>query len=132
VLPFVTQPEHALPLVGMLAQAQLSIEDLLGQISKGFIEQLLVLSAEQVAGAKHPGRHVGDVRWHGTQAGQVNIGKAKLKVTRPPPSRATWLPSFAKPKPPGRVIALTWLFSGSSRRGQRTAPLPSPTKFGSG
>lgn len=83
VLPFVSQPEHALPLLGMLAQAQLSIEDLLGQISKGFIEQLLVLSAEQVAGAKHPGRHVGDVRWHGTQAGQVNIGKAKLKVQRP-------------------------------------------------
>ncbi len=83
VLSFVTQPEHALPLVGMLAQAQFSIEDLLGQISKGFIEQLLVLSAQQVAGAKHPGRHVGDVRWHGTQAGQVNIGKAKLKVTRP-------------------------------------------------
>lgn len=34
-----------------------------------FIEQLLVLSAQQVAGTKHPGRHVGDVRWHGTQAG---------------------------------------------------------------
>lgn len=83
MLPFVSQPEHALPLVGMLAQAQLSIEDLLGQISKGFIEQLLVLSASQVAGTKHPGRHVGDVRWHGTQAGQVNIGKAKLKVQRP-------------------------------------------------
>jgi hypothetical protein len=47
VLPFVTQPEHALPLLGMLAQAQLSIEDLLGQISKGFIEQLLVLSASK-------------------------------------------------------------------------------------
>jgi len=36
-----------------------------------------------VAGVKHPGRHVGDVRWHGTQTGQVNIGKAKLKVQRP-------------------------------------------------
>lgn len=83
VLPFVSQPEHALALLGMLAQAQLSIEDLLGQISKGFIEQLLVLSASQVAGSKHPGHHVGDVRWHGTQAGQVNIGKAKLKVQRP-------------------------------------------------
>ena len=83
VLPFVSQPEHALPLLGMLAQAQLSIEDLLGQISKGFIEKLLVLSAEQVAGAKHPGRHCGDVRWHGTQAGQVSLGKVKLKVQRP-------------------------------------------------
>jgi hypothetical protein len=29
----------------------LSIENLLGQISKGFIEHLLVLSAQQVAGA---------------------------------------------------------------------------------
>ena len=83
VLSFVSKPEHALPLLGMLSQAQLSIEDLLGQISKGFIEQLLVLSAQHVAGAKHPGRHVGDVRWHGTQTGQVNIGKAKLKVQRP-------------------------------------------------
>ncbi len=64
----------------MLAKTQLSIEDLLGQISKRFIEQLLVLSAEQVAGAKHPGRRSGDVRWHGTQAGQVSLGKAKLKV----------------------------------------------------
>jgi hypothetical protein len=76
VLPFVTQPEHALPLLGMLAQAQLSIEDLLGQISKGFIEQLLVLSAQQVAGTKHSGRHAGDVRWHGSQAGQPWQGQA--------------------------------------------------------
>lgn len=83
VLPFVSQPEHALPLLGMLAQAQLSIEDLLGQISKGFIEKLLVLSASQVAGSKHPGRHEGDIRWHGSQAGQVSLGKAKLKVQRP-------------------------------------------------
>lgn len=83
VLPFISQPEHALPLLGMLAQAQLSIEDLLGQISKGSLEKLLVLSAQQVAGAKHPGRHSSDVRLHGTQAGQVGLSKAKLKVQRP-------------------------------------------------
>jgi hypothetical protein len=42
-----------------------------------------VLSASQVAGSKYPGRHVGDMRWHGSQAGQVSLGKAKLKVQRP-------------------------------------------------
>ena len=52
VLSFVSQPEHALTLLGMLTQAQLSIKDLLGQISKCFIEQLLVLSAQQVGGTK--------------------------------------------------------------------------------
>ena len=41
----------------MIGRAQLSIDDLLGQLSRQFIEQLLVLSAQTVAGAKHPGIH---------------------------------------------------------------------------
>ena len=35
---FATNPEAALPLLSMLGQAQLSIEDLLGQLSRQFIE----------------------------------------------------------------------------------------------
>ena len=50
---FATNPEAALPLLSMIEQAQLSIDDLLGQLSRQFIEQLLVLSAQSVAGAKH-------------------------------------------------------------------------------
>jgi putative transposase len=80
---FATNPETALPLLSMIGQAQLSIEDLLGHLSRQFIEQLLVLSAESVAGAQHKGRHTGDVRWHGSQGGVVNLGKTKLRVQRP-------------------------------------------------
>ena len=80
---FAANPEAALPLLSMIGQAQLSIEDLLGQLSRQFLEQLLVLSAESVAGAKHPGRHAGAVRWHGAQSGVVAIGHSKLQVQRP-------------------------------------------------
>ena len=52
----IANPQAALPMLEMIGQAQLSIDDLLGQLSRQFIEQLLVLSAETVADAKHPGR----------------------------------------------------------------------------
>ena len=80
---FAANPEAALPLLSMIGQAQLSIDDLLGQLSRQFIEQLLVLSAQTVAGTKHKGRHAGEVRWHGAQAGVVAVGQSKLHVKRP-------------------------------------------------
>ena len=61
---FATNPETVLPLLCMIGQAQLSIDDLLGQISRSFLEQMLVLSAQSVAGTQHKGRHTGEVRWH--------------------------------------------------------------------
>jgi transposase-like protein len=79
----IANPQAALPMLEMIGQAQLSIDDLLGQLSRQFIEQLLVLSAETVAGAKHPGRHAGDIRWHGRQSGSVAIGQAKVRLERP-------------------------------------------------
>jgi transposase-like protein len=80
---FATNPEAALPLLSMIGQAQLSIDDLLGQLSRQFIEQLLVLSAQSVAGAQHKGRHTGEVRWHGSQGGVINLGQSKMHVKRP-------------------------------------------------
>ena len=59
---FSANPEAALPLLGMIGRAPLSIEDMLGQVSRQFIEQLLILSAQSVAGIKHPGQHTGGVR----------------------------------------------------------------------
>jgi hypothetical protein len=38
-------PQAALPLLSMIGQAQLSIEDLLGRLSRQFVEQLLILRA---------------------------------------------------------------------------------------
>jgi putative transposase len=76
-------PAAALPLLSMIGQAQLSIEDMLGRLSRQFVEQLLLMSAESVAGQKHPGRQTGEVRWHGQQGGLINLGTSKLKITRP-------------------------------------------------
>jgi len=76
-------PQAALPLLSMIGQAQLSIEDLLGRTSRQFVEQLLMMAAVSVAGPKHPGRSTGEVRWHGSQGGLINLGTSKLKVTRP-------------------------------------------------
>jgi len=69
--------------MSMIGQAQFSSEDLLGKLSRQFVEQLLMMAAESVAGPKHPGRAGGEVRWHGKQAGVVNVGTSKLRVNRP-------------------------------------------------
>ena len=55
-------PQAALPLLSLIGQAQFSIEDLLGKLSRQFMEQLLMMGAESVAGPKHPGRAGGEVR----------------------------------------------------------------------
>jgi hypothetical protein len=67
----------------MIGQAQLSIDDLLGQLSRQFIEHMLVLSAQSVAGVQHKGRQTGEVRWHGSQSGVVRLGQSKIQVKRP-------------------------------------------------
>ena len=79
---FATNPQAALPLLSMIGQAQLSIDDLLGQLSRQFIEQLLILSAQRVAGTKYPGRQSGEIRWHGALNGVVALGQSKLGVKR--------------------------------------------------
>jgi putative transposase len=91
-------PDAALPLLSLIGQAQLSIEDLLGRMSRQFVEQLLMMAATSVAGPKHPGRAAGQVRWHGRQGGLVNLGTSKLKITRPrlrSPAGEVALPGYA-------------------------------------
>ncbi len=43
-------PHAALPLLSLIAQVQLSIEDLLGNLSLQLMEQLLMMGTESVAG----------------------------------------------------------------------------------
>ena len=91
-------PQAALPLLSMIGQAQLSIEDMLGRLSRQFVEQLLMMAAQSVAGPKHPGRSTADVRWHGSQGGLINLGTSKLKVRRPRlrgPAGEVALPGYA-------------------------------------
>jgi putative transposase len=76
-------PQAVMPVLQLVEQAHGAIEEVLGAVSQRFIEELLMLSARSVAGDKHPGRVGGDVRWHGSQAGVVALGRAKVRVQRP-------------------------------------------------
>ncbi len=53
------------------------------EIGHQTLEQILLLSAEQLAGARTPGKASGEIRHHGSQAGSVQLADRKMKVKRP-------------------------------------------------
>ena len=64
---FADQGQALLPLLELIQDAKTSIDELMSDAARTFVEQLLVCSAQEVAGAKHPGKHTGRIRWHGMQ-----------------------------------------------------------------
>jgi putative transposase len=72
-----------LPLVDLIAEARLAIDEVIAEAGRGLIETILAVSAEQVAGAKTPGKASGDVRWHGRQRGRVRLADRQIQVERP-------------------------------------------------
>lgn len=76
--------EHALlPLLELVQDAKVSIDELMSDAARTFVEQLLVISAQEVAGARHPGKRTGAVRWHGSQRGRITLAERSLTVRRP-------------------------------------------------
>jgi hypothetical protein len=59
------------------------IEARVSDAAAGFVQQLLLLSAQQIAGERHPGRKAGDIRWHGSQRTSVPMGTHKVRVLKP-------------------------------------------------
>lgn len=80
---FAGQDQVLLPLLDLVHNARASIDELMNDAARCFVEQLLLCSAQEIAGAKHPGRHAGDLRWHGTQRGCVTLCERKFAVKRP-------------------------------------------------
>ena len=72
-----------LPLLKLIEKAELAVDELIDVAGRSTIEAVLTLSAQQVAGSKHPGQEQGDIRWHGRQPGVVPLSDRKLRVTRP-------------------------------------------------
>jgi transposase-like protein len=76
--------QQLLPMVDLIAQSRMAIDDLVDTVGRATIEAVLRLSAEQVAGPPQQGRaRQGEVVWHGTQAGSVYLKERKLKVSKP-------------------------------------------------
>ena len=72
-----------LPLVEKIQSASAMVNSVIHEISLKALEAILVLSAEQVAGPRTPGKATGEIRWYGSQPGVVALVDRKVKVRRP-------------------------------------------------
>ena len=72
-----------LPMLELIEQAELAVDELIDVAGRATIEAVLTLSAQQLAGPKHPGRATGQIRWHGCQDGLVGLAERKLRVRKP-------------------------------------------------
>lgn len=71
------------PMVGLIEQSRLAVDELIDVLGRAAIEAVLTLSAEKVAGPKHQGRRGGEIAWYGNQAGKIALLERKLRVEKP-------------------------------------------------
>jgi transposase-like protein len=72
-----------LPIVNLIQNASQVVETVIYEIGHQTLEQILLLSAEQLAGPRTPGKSSGEIRHHGSQPGRVQLADRKVKVRRP-------------------------------------------------
>src|SRR3989442_15676891 len=72
-----------LPLLNLIENASQVVETVIHEIGHRTLEQILVLSAEQVAGGRTPGKPRGEIPHHGTQPGRGPMAEGKIKVKTP-------------------------------------------------
>ena len=75
--------QFLLPLVELVTEARIAVDDVIGEVGRKLIETILDVSAQEVAGARTPGKASGEVRWHGKQAGRVKLRDRQMQVTKP-------------------------------------------------
>jgi len=71
------------PMVDLIEQSRLAVDELIDVAGRATIEAVLQLSAEHVAGPRTPGQRRSGLLWHGRQAGRVCLKERKLGVTKP-------------------------------------------------
>ena len=73
-----------LPMLELIEQAEMAVDELIDVAGRATIEAVLILSAREVAGPKHPGKRTGgDIGWHGEQNGVVSLAERKLRISKP-------------------------------------------------
>ena len=72
-----------LPMLDLITQAEMAVDELIEVTGRAAIEAILTLSAQQVAGPKHPGKKGSSICWHGSQKGVVALSERKLRVDKP-------------------------------------------------
>jgi transposase-like protein len=80
---FIRHGQGLLPMVELIEQSRMAVDELIDVAGRATIEAVLQLSAEQVAGPRTPGQRRASLLWHGRQSGRVCLKERKLGVTKP-------------------------------------------------
>jgi putative transposase len=72
-----------LPMVELIEQSKMAVDELIDILGRAQIEAVLRLSAEGVAGPPHQGKKGGAIGWHGREEGRVCLKERRLRVKRP-------------------------------------------------
>ena len=72
-----------LPLLELVCNTENAIDEVINMVGTAAVEAVLMLSAQEVAGPKHPGKSGGAVGWHGRQSGVVCLSDRKMRVEKP-------------------------------------------------
>lgn len=108
-----------LPLVDLIVQGEMAIDEMIDQVGRKAIEALLAMSAQQVAGPKQSGKFRPEgVGWHGSQSGTVCLSNRKVRVMKPRLRRK------GKGQEQGEVVIPAYeALQSSSRLGSRMVEL---------
>ena len=66
-----------LPLVELLENAEMAVDELIDVAGRSTIEAVLKLSAQAVAGVKRQGKPRGEIGWHGSPSRTAGLAAAK-------------------------------------------------------
>jgi len=77
------QGQLLLPAVELITKAGAAVDDLIDVTGRAAIEAILNLSAQELAGPKHPGKSAGEIRWYGRQNATIPLSDRKLRVAKP-------------------------------------------------
>jgi putative transposase len=72
-----------LPMLELISQAEMAVDEVIDVVGRAAIEAVLTLSAQELAGPKHPGKKGGDLYWYGKQRTVVPLCDRKLRLDKP-------------------------------------------------
>ena len=75
--------QFLLPMVELISGAEMAVDELIEVTGRAAIEAVLTLSAQDVAGPKHPGKTTGEITWYGRQKTTIPLSERKLRVEKP-------------------------------------------------
>jgi putative transposase len=75
--------QFLLPMVELITGAEMAVDELIEVTGRAAIEAVLTLSAQEVAGPKHPGKAAGEMTWYGRQPTTIPLAERKLRVEKP-------------------------------------------------